>query len=218
MLAQSLTCMTAKVQTKDVTILADILRDDVNLAVWQRSLEGSVQHFARLLLDQGHQLAETLTIEAVQDESVPQAVILPPLALAAAGLEGYAEFIDDVTYLVNAFVCLFNVRLVGLRLRTLDIGMCPRWHVDRVPVRLITSYAGPGSQWLNEHQLPRQYLGGPPIDLQPLNVEPQSLQAGQVALLKGERWQGNEGRGLVHRSPPLVAGERRLLLTLDWLN
>jgi hypothetical protein len=37
-------------------------------------------------------------------------------------------------------------------------------------------------------------------------------------LLKGERWQGNEGRGLVHRSPPLVAGERRLLLTLDWLN
>tara|TARA_R110000782_G_scaffold50302_3_gene109162 strand:- start:127 stop:561 length:435 start_codon:yes stop_codon:yes gene_type:complete len=144
MLAQSLTCMTAKVQTKDVTILADILRDDVNLAVWQRSLEGSVQHFARLLLDQGHQLAETLTIEAVQDESVPQAVVLPPLA--------------------------------------------------------------------------RQYLGGPPIDLQPLNVEPQSLQAGQVALLKGERWQGNEGRGLVHRSPPLVAGERRLLLTLDWLN
>jgi hypothetical protein len=218
MLVQPLTCMTAKVQTKNVMILADILRDDVNLAVWQRSLEGSVEHFARLLLDQGHQLAETLTIETVQDESVPQAVVLPPLARAVAGLEGYVEFIDDVTYLVNAFVCLFDVRLLGLRLRTLDTGMCPRWHVDHVPVRLITSYAGPGSQWLNEHQLPRQYLGGPPIDLQPLNVEPQSLQAGQVALLKGERWQGNEGRGLVHRSPPSVAGERRLLLTLDWLN
>jgi hypothetical protein len=218
MLAQSLTCVPAKVQSENITILADILRDDVNLAVWQRHLADPVQRFVRLLLDQGHPLAESFTLETVQDETEPQAVVLPPLARAVAGLEGYAAFIDDVSHLVSAFACLFDVRLVGLRLRTLDTGMCPRWHVDHVPVRLITSYAGPGSQWLNEHQLPRQYLGGPPTDLQPSNAEPQSLQAGQVALLKGERWQGNEGRGLIHRSPPIVAGERRLLLTLDWLN
>ncbi|WP_297291060.1 DUF1826 domain-containing protein [Oceanicoccus sp.] len=33
--------------------------------------------------------------------------------------------------------------------------------------------------------------------------------------MKGELWEGNEGAGLVHRSPSLSAGERRLLLTLD---
>jgi hypothetical protein len=43
----------------------------------------------------------------------------------------------------------------------------------------------------------------------------QTLQAGDVALLKGENWQGNEGAGLVHRSPSGQQG--RLLLSLDWL-
>ena len=44
----------------------------------------------------------------------------------------------------------------------------------------------------------------------------ENLQSGQVALLKGERWEGNEGAGLVHRSPRLNKGERRLLLSLDF--
>jgi len=43
------------------------------------------------------------------------------------------------------------------------------------------------------------------------------INTGEVALLKGEKWQGNEGNGLIHRSPAVVAGERRLILTLDWL-
>lgn len=43
----------------------------------------------------------------------------------------------------------------------------------------------------------------------------QRLQAGEVAVLKGEKWQGNEGAGLVHRSP--AAQQGRLLLSLDWL-
>ncbi|WP_428354217.1 DUF1826 domain-containing protein [Methyloprofundus sp.] len=38
------------------------------------------------------------------------------------------------------------------------------------------------------------------------------------ALLKGERWEGNENAGLVHRSPAINEGERRLLLTLDFMN
>jgi hypothetical protein len=36
-------------------------------------------------------------------------------------------------------------------------------------------------------------------------------------LLKGSKWHGNEGHGLIHRSPALKEGERRLILTLDWL-
>jgi len=37
-----------------------------------------------------------------------------------------------------------------------------------------------------------------------------------VALLKGELWEGNEKAGLVHRSPAVPADHRRLLLTLDF--
>lgn len=42
-------------------------------------------------------------------------------------------------------------------------------------------------------------------------------ETGHVLLAKGEKWIGNEGGGLIHRSPQPPIGERRLLLTLDWL-
>jgi hypothetical protein len=109
---------------------------------------------------------------------------------------------------------LLGARRIGLRLRVLDKAMCPRFHVDHVPVRLITTYAGVGSQWLKEGAMDRQQLGQ-------ANAEPQAqiqqLKSGEVALLKGEKWHGNEGFGLIHRSPQPAAGERRLILTLDWL-
>jgi len=44
----------------------------------------------------------------------------------------------------------------------------------------------------------------------------QTLTAGDVALLKGESWESNEGAGLVHRSPVVETGRLRPLLTLDF--
>ncbi|MFA0708241.1 DUF1826 domain-containing protein, partial [Vibrio sp. 10N.222.48.A3] len=44
----------------------------------------------------------------------------------------------------------------------------------------------------------------------------EQLSSGDVALLKGERWSGNENAGLVHCSPVTSFNETRLLLTLDF--
>jgi hypothetical protein len=65
--------------------------------------------------------------------------------------------------------------------------------------------------------MPRNALGSPRSDGWAQQKPAGQLNAGDVALFKGERWQGNEGRGIIHRSPVPVAGERRLVLTLDWL-
>ena len=70
---------------------------------------------------------------------------------------------------------------------------------------------GPGSEWLPEHATPRGKLHTEDVPVD--NI--QQLDAGDVAVVKGEKWQGNEGSGLVHRSPPGQQG--RLLLSLDWL-
>ena len=43
------------------------------------------------------------------------------------------------------------------------------------------------------------------------------LETGHVALLKGESWQGNEGAGIVHRSPHSDSNYRRLYLTIDFV-
>jgi hypothetical protein len=74
--------------------------------------------------------------------------------------------------------------------------------------------AGVGSQWLKEGAMAREHLAHPAAE--PISA-PQQLQAGSVALFKGERWEGNEGRGIIHRSPPVPTHQARLLMTLDWL-
>lgn len=179
-------------------VLTEVLQDGVNLAVWQRQLPVHVADFAQVLLSLGQPLAESLTLELQPDDDAPA---LRGLAAAYADLQGYEGFICDVRWLVGAYACLLDARRVGLRLRALEGAMCPRFHVDHVPARLICTYAGPGSEWLTA----------------PDAVQVEQLSTGDVAVLKGERWLGNEGQGLVHRSPAVPAGQRRLILTLDWM-
>ena len=44
------------------------------------------------------------------------------------------------------------------------------------------------------------------------------IDAGHVGFLKGESWDGNQGAGLVHRSPKVENGRQRLLMTLDFVD
>ena len=188
-------------------VLTEVLRDGVNLAVWRRRLAPQLEDFAELVVSLGQPLADQRVID-VDEQQMP---VLPDLLREAADLQGYEAFVADVTWLVAAYACLVGARRVGLRLRVLGGPMCPRFHVDNVPVRLLTTYTGPGSEWLREQKSPRGELHTALSSVD--NI--QHLHAGEVAVLKGEKWQGNEGAGLVHRSPSGQQG--RLLLSLDWL-
>ncbi|KJZ48419.1 DUF1826 domain-containing protein [Pseudomonas fluorescens] len=203
-----------QVQGETPQALPRILDDGVNLAVWQRQLPAHIADFGRLLLSLNEPLAESLVLELPSDDSEPN---LHGLASGFSDLEGYEGFIADVAWLVSAFACLLGAKRVGLRLRVLDKAMCPRFHVDHVPVRLITTYSGIGSQWLKEGAMDRRQLGKAEAEPQDDPLIEQ-IASGEVALLKGEKWHGNEGFGLIHRSPQLASGERRLILTLDWLS
>lgn len=197
-------------QSPEPAVLAEILRDDINLAIWTRQFSPKVASFIEALLCRDDPLSESRVIE-LQGEEPPDLV---GLAAAFARCEGYAEFVEDVAWLIQVYGCLLGAERIGLRLRMLDKAMCPRYHVDWVSVRLITTYAGRGSEWLEEGAMPRAGLGqaaSEPVDA------PHKLLSADVALFKGERWMGNEGRGIIHRSPQVEAGERRLIMTLDWL-
>ena len=46
----------------------------------------------------------------------------------------------------------------------------------------------------------------------------EQLDTGDVALLKGESWEGNDGAGIVHRSPYEKSKYQRLYMTIDFLD
>lgn len=202
-----------QVQGETPQVLTRILDDCINLALWQRQQPAHIFDFGCLLLSLNEPLAESLVLDLPSDDTEPN---LHGLASGFSDLEGYEGFVADVSWLVNAFACLLGAKRIGLRLRVLDKAMCPRFHVDHVPVRLITTYAGIGSQWLKDGVMDRRQLSKPEAEPQDGPLIEQ-IARGDVALLKGEKWHGNEGFGLIHRSPQLALGERRLILTLDWL-
>ena len=138
-------------------------------------------------------------------------------------LEYKNEFHQDITLLVEMFACLFDTDEVGLRLTPLKTAMCPRFHVDNIPCRLVSTYGDLGTEWLLEPNINRKRLGrgakGLPDAESGIYYDEKSIQrlaSQQVALLKGSGWEGNESYGLVHRSPGLNSGQTRLLLTLDF--
>lgn len=215
MLAPSLKRATQVRQVQGDTpgVFTQILDDGTNLAVWQRQLPAHISDFAAMVLAMDQPLAESWVLDLPEEDTQPA---LHGLAAGFSDLQGYEGFIADVSWLVCAFACLLGAQRIGLRLRTLDKAMCPRFHVDHVPVRLLTTYAGVGSQWLKEEAMDRRHLAQPEAE----PVDPRVIQqfgCGDVGLLKGEKWHGNEGSGLIHRSPAPAPGERRLILTLDWL-
>ena len=56
----------------------------------------------------------------------------------------------DLRQLVELFGIVADANFVGARLVVTGHSTCPKFHTDRVGVRLIAKWIGPGSEWL-EH-------------------------------------------------------------------
>ena len=195
-------------------VLADIYQEDINIAIWQRTSGERLTVAVSAFLAANPRFETSMTVS-------------PDNARAevgkATGGATATELADDIAELVDMFCYLFGLKRAGLRLATLDHAMCPRFHVDRVPCRLLTTYQGVATEWLPHQVVDRSKLGPGSNGLADIDSglyqdqsDVQRLNCGDVALLKGELWVGNEDAGLVHRSPAVPAGNNRLLLTLDF--
>ena len=197
--------------------LGDIYQEDTNMVIWKRELDNAIQKAANVIIDTN----PSLEISRVVSPDDTYAEIRNALGFS----ENASIISKDVSNLVGMFCTLFDLKQVGLRLAVLDRAMCPRFHVDRVPCRLLTTYLGVATEWLPHHNADRSRLGignqGKPDEesgIMNSNKDIKYLNQGDVALLKREAWKGNEGSGLIHRSPKLNLNSRRLLLTIDFID
>lgn len=201
--------------------LTEIYDEEVNIAVWQRTLSRGLKSIVNKLLEVHPGLELSINTEP---KEIPKHLIsaLGDLKLDKAKS---AVLIEDISNITNMFCCLFDLQRIGLRLTALDKAMCPKFHVDRIPARLITTYRGSSTEWLPHQHVDRRMLGrgshgiaDEVSGLYLLEEDIQQLNVGDVAILKGEYWEGNEQAGLVHRSPKVSENDRRLILTLDFMN
>lgn len=174
------------------SVLAAIHRPAINFAVWERTLAPAL-------------LADLAALDLCCAADVRLTAALPDLpdclaaAMAAAGWAGPA-LSADVLALARNFASVMACPAVEVRLEVVDDDACRKFHADYVPARLVTTYLGPGTDWLP--------------DGADSTTSPRRLAAGAVALFKGRSWPTDNP--IIHRSPPIAGtGQRRVVLVLN---
>jgi hypothetical protein len=202
------------IEGRDAGVLRAILRPDVNLAVWHRTMDATLARDAVRLSESRFKDIDVI----VGPEATQLIGVLSPLSAFPGG-----EVIRaDVSFLFGAFMQLFPGP-VRLCLEKVTGDHCAKFHVDYLRARLITTYVGPGTEWLPEPSVNREVLHHPPDcpcdankQISRPGTHPRQAAAGDVLLMNGQR--NDDGLpGLVHRSPALgsIFGGIRIVLALS---
>lgn len=185
--------------------LATINDPATELAVWQRSLPSCFRDWVDRL--------DAVTLPHIRILVQPGDLrcALVPL-LDACGLvpcDMRDLLVDDIDDLVTAFSDITRSAWVDVRLERVEHDACWKFHRDTVEARLVTTYRGPTTEWVQmahaEKAIAEQRGFDGPLE---------RLGDHDVALFKGNC--AGPNRGIVHRSPPIAGtGLARLFLCLN---
>lgn len=198
-------------RSKDLLSLSAILEDDIEVVEILDAIPAAAAPFAEDLLARRRLPAPYQASCAVDEGADEDCVSLEEALSSFSDVAAHAAFTAWLRELTHGFACLNGASGVGFRLSHLRGPMCPRFHVDHVPSRMVVSLAGPGTEWLPADAVRRDCDGRIAQDPAPETV--QRLAPGSVGLLKGAGFDDGRASGVAHRSPP--GDQDRILLTLD---
>ena len=181
-------------------VLHAIVEPDCNLAIWQRT---PFAEFGPLVEGTPQDLRFTCDVAG-----------LPALlaeGLNQGGFGGSAALhcalVEDAARLAELFCSAMDLAKLELRLEVVRTDSCRKFHADYVTARLITTYVGEGTDWLDEDDAARVAAGETPRHINRLGCFDIRLFKGKLAT----------DCPAIHRSPPIAqtTGGARLLLVLN---
>ncbi|MCW5812642.1 MAG: DUF1826 domain-containing protein [Labilithrix sp.] len=189
-----------------VDVLREIAAADTVAAVWQRSVD---EHVARQVAARlpRHTVERGLLLWAHDHH----ARSLAPLVAELEPSDGRDAILADARLLLNRWFEIALVPHAYVSLAVVADSSCHRLHVDRVGRRLLTTYVGAGTEWLDPDAA--EAWRRDRCCWKPSSIE--RLATGSVIIMKG--CNESDDDGLVHRSPPLEpdASPRLLLRICD---
>ncbi len=123
------------------------------------------------------------------------------------------RLIADILKLASIFSQYAATETIRLIVESVHDVPCPKFHQDNVPLRLICTYVGAGTEWLENSNVNTHAdcCGG---SLVRDKSRIQQLKPFEVALMKGKLWPKND-MGIYHRSPKPQADQTRLVVKMD---
>jgi hypothetical protein len=134
-----------------------------------------------------------------------------PFGRRSAGTieQALAEYADlapilrqDIGQLAHRFASLMATSRIRIRLEAITGNACKKVHADYTDLRLITTYAGPGSEYV-------------PFGRPAEEAHLQQIATGHIGLFKGKLFAADH-TPCFHRSPRIEGtGKARLVLVID---
>ena len=207
--------MTSKVKHKSfsnaavassISILKDILREPINVSIFQRNIEAASEEIS-LFLQQDFQLK----MSGPPDELIKYL----KTTFKNRGLpQGYV--LEDIVNLLDSFQEITQANSFRILFSIIQTDMCRRFHTDFNRLRLLCTYAGPATYWLPEEGADSfaHYSGEGNEDIVKNPDLIQQANTGDVLILKGAVYP--DAHAVIHRSPSIKnTGTKRLLLRVD---
>ncbi|MEM6957143.1 MAG: DUF1826 domain-containing protein [Myxococcota bacterium] len=192
---------------------SEVLRREINVLVIRRPLAAELAAALDAVAN-GAEFVHSATL----DTHAPNP---DELLLSVHDPVARAYLRTDIAMLTRQMGLLLSRRHVHARLSIERDDGCRRFHSDHVSLRMLCTYAGPGTEWCMESDVDRVALARTDLQIDTCNRlivpnGPRHCAPAEVILLKGETFPGNRGRGAIHRSPPVeYAGLSRLVFKVD---
>jgi len=193
-------------------VLYQVSEPEVRLCLWQRPSQLAIAREASMLLP--GQLPDTrrpTSLRTFNDDLCS--------FFLQNGLDPgtFQHLVVDLNALGQQFFDICGNRKVHFRLLTTDMDDCKRFHVDYRHLRLLCTYKGPGTEWLDDDQADREaYEKGASNEAILRYGAPQRFETFWVGLLKDDEHPDCQGEGVIHRSPPISGnGRTRLMFCMD---
>jgi len=188
--------------------LATINKPDMELVIWRRALPLCLTTWLERM--DASRLPEIRVLVEPKDLRRAIEPLLDDCRLPKGDMR--ALLMRDIDDLVSAFAGITRSDLVDVRLQRVSNDACWKFHRDCVEARLLTTYRGPATQWVQPHHAARALH-----EQKEFKGPVEQLRHHDVAMFKGSC--AGPGSGIVHRSPPVAGtGQTRLLLCLNMVS
>ncbi|MCX2977827.1 DUF1826 domain-containing protein [Candidatus Marimicrobium litorale] len=194
----------------DAGVLQKVTEPGTDLSLWRRPVEASIVQEIQNLSASDLQNIRQATSRFSFDTDVSG-------LLREQGLDpmAFQSLRADMLRLISIFSTVSEGRELQFRLLTTDSDDCRRFHLDRVYLRLLCTYQGPGTEWLTDAQVDREALVRCRPNSEVMRFgEASRFETFWVGILRGDP--KNISSGQVHRSPPIAdSGRIRVLFSID---
>jgi len=185
----------------------------INLGIWKREPDRDILRYIRFLhASEFNSLSQTINSNSLMEDIEDMfSTKLPEFPFIQNN-----AFRKDISLLTTYFMRVSKSKKAIVHLKSIDHDACRKFHVDGYESRLLCTYNGPGTQWLENKHVNRRALGTENNRIVKNWNSIREMKPFDVGFLKGENLKSPSGKGIVHRSPPIEnSTKKRFLLRID---